>query len=286
MHSLLLKPKSGSTLATNVAKVILSVDDEPLILHTRQKILEAAGYDVLSASNGEEALGFFAAVLVDLVLLDYAMPGLDGGRVAREMKASRPLVPIILVTGLPFEDKTLPCVDWIYKKGDDPGFLLAKIRQLLAPAPTALAQRASPAEIATLEILGVYRLLVSDALFEVQNQLYEDEDQTRLHFDKLVLVEAIVHGTHDLKIDDLGQESPDYGYQIAHHGTLLSSDGGTVVRRGNGRIYGTPPLRFAFYLHFYDPQIPLRWTHGEIQCPTVQEMPERLQRLVPYTPVD
>ena len=67
--------------------VILSVDDEPSILFTRHKLLQAAGYDVLSAADGEQALHFFAMHAVDLVLLDYAMPGIDGGIVAREMKA-------------------------------------------------------------------------------------------------------------------------------------------------------------------------------------------------------
>lgn len=285
MSTPVLRPQFASTSATNVARVILSVDDEALVLHTRQKVLEAAGYTVLNASDGEQALGFFAAVMVDLVLLDYAMPGIDGGRVAREMKASRPLVPIILVTGLRLEGQTLPYVDWIYEKGEDPGLLLAKIRQLLA-SPEVPGERANKTEAATLQVLGVYRPLVSDALFEAQNKLYEDETQTRLHFDKLVLVEAMVHGTSDFKIDDLGQETPEYGNQIAYNGALLNGDGSTVIMNGNGRLYGTPPLRCAFYLHFYDPQFPLRWTHGEIRCPAVEEIPERLQQLVPYSPVD
>jgi CheY-like chemotaxis protein len=60
-------------------KLILSVDDEPGILRSRKLILEAAGYDVLNASSGAQALGIFSTVLVDLVVLDYAMPGVNGG---------------------------------------------------------------------------------------------------------------------------------------------------------------------------------------------------------------
>src|SRR5271169_4728872 len=70
---------------------ILSVDDDAAVLYSRQKILEAAGYYVLSASDGKQALGYFAAVLVDLVVVDYAMPGMNGGMVARFMKTKRPL---------------------------------------------------------------------------------------------------------------------------------------------------------------------------------------------------
>jgi CheY-like chemotaxis protein len=44
------------------------------VLYSRQKLLQAAGYDV-SACDGEQALDFFASVPVDLVVLDYLMPG-------------------------------------------------------------------------------------------------------------------------------------------------------------------------------------------------------------------
>jgi len=41
-------------------------------------------------------------------------------------------------------------------------------------------------------------------------------------------------------------------------------------------VQGTGPLRFAVYLHFYDPQRPLLWQGGELTCPPVQEAPVRL----------
>ena len=69
-------------------RVILSVDDEPGILFTREKLLEAAGFRVLSAADGEAALDLFANNPVHLVLLDFAMPGMDGGAVAKELKAA------------------------------------------------------------------------------------------------------------------------------------------------------------------------------------------------------
>jgi CheY-like chemotaxis protein len=64
----------------------LSVADEPGILVSRQLILESEGYEVLSSADGEQALRMFAGQPVDLVLLDYVMPGMNGGVVAREMK--------------------------------------------------------------------------------------------------------------------------------------------------------------------------------------------------------
>jgi CheY-like chemotaxis protein len=79
----------------NGAKRILSVDDEPGILFTRQRLLENAGYEVVSAADGEQALYFFAANAIDLVLLDYLMPHMNRGVVAREMKNRKPLAPVV-----------------------------------------------------------------------------------------------------------------------------------------------------------------------------------------------
>ena len=119
---------------TSSSKLILSVDDETGVLYSRQKLLQAAGYDVLSACDGEQALDDFASVLVDLVVLDYSMPGINGEQVARKIKANRPELPIILVSGMPMEAETLLCVDNFSTKGESPAALLEKIAQLLRPA--------------------------------------------------------------------------------------------------------------------------------------------------------
>src|ERR1700748_1837071 len=89
----------------NGARVILSVDDEPGILASRQLILEREGYHVLSATDGERALRMFAQEPIDLVLLDYVMPGLDGGTVAEEMKSQNPRVPIVLISASPVDEE-------------------------------------------------------------------------------------------------------------------------------------------------------------------------------------
>jgi len=114
-------------------KLILSVDDEPVILFTREKILQAEGYDVLSARDGEKALEIFEAYPIDLVLLDYVMPGTDGGHISQTMKAHKPLVPIILVSANFVPEEAIICADRFMAKGDGPAFLLAEIRQILSP---------------------------------------------------------------------------------------------------------------------------------------------------------
>lgn len=74
----------------------------------------------------------FAAQPVDLVLLDYVMPGMDGGVVAREIKKHKPRVPVVIVSASPVDERSLSCVDCFINKGDGPVFLLKMIRELLA----------------------------------------------------------------------------------------------------------------------------------------------------------
>ena len=103
------------------------------MLYSRQKLLQAAGYDVLSAADGEQALDFFASVPVDLVVLDYSMPGINGEEVARKIKADRPELPIVLVSGMGIETETVSCIDSVFTKGEGPAARLEKIAQLLRP---------------------------------------------------------------------------------------------------------------------------------------------------------
>ena len=120
--------------ARNGTRLILSVDDEPAILLTRQKILEAAGYEVLNAADGEQALRLFSSEPVELVLLDYVMPGVDGGIIAQEMKRWKKSVPIVLVSASAVPEDTATCVDCRIEKGQGPLLLLETIAQFLIPA--------------------------------------------------------------------------------------------------------------------------------------------------------
>ena len=141
MNSRIPYGESVSPIVTNnTRRLILSVDDEPLIVYTRQKILECAGYDVLSAADGEQALRVFSEYsgCVDLVLLDYMMPGRNGGLVAREMKAIRAQVPIILVSASEVPRQILSCFDCRVDKGEGPATLLATISRMLADQPAPI----------------------------------------------------------------------------------------------------------------------------------------------------
>lgn len=80
-----------------MAKRILLVDDEPLILKGLRFTLEQEGYEILTAADGEEALKVFFEQPVDLVLLDVMLPKLDGIQVCQRIRESSN-IPILMLT--------------------------------------------------------------------------------------------------------------------------------------------------------------------------------------------
>jgi CheY-like chemotaxis protein len=76
--------------------LVLCVDDNEAILSVTKRALEGRGFRVLTVNNGAAALEAFAANPVDAVILDYEMPGMNGGQVAMEMRRIKPDVPKML----------------------------------------------------------------------------------------------------------------------------------------------------------------------------------------------
>lgn len=116
----------------NESGVVLCVDDETVGLSVRKMLLESQGYCVLTAENGPDGLAVFSKEQVDLVILDYKMPGMNGDVVAEKMKELKPSVPILLLSAyvdLPRE--TLDLVNRYLTKGDGPVGLLNAIAELL-----------------------------------------------------------------------------------------------------------------------------------------------------------
>jgi hypothetical protein len=138
----------------------------------------------------------------------------------------------------------------------------------------------------TISVLGVYKPSVSEDVYREQWQVTESDEQTKEHFDNLVLIEAVIdHLDSRFKTVDLGQPSSDGDvnrFQCAYDEALLSSDGNSVLARNMDCVSGLGPLRFAFYLHCYDPARPLHWSYGEVACPRVPPVPDRLKKLIPY----
>jgi CheY-like chemotaxis protein len=83
-------------------KQILVVDDDPISIEILRKSLSEAGYSVISASNGSQALKIAAKMSPNLIVLDIVMPGLDGGEVANILKKDiiTKNIPIIFLSSL------------------------------------------------------------------------------------------------------------------------------------------------------------------------------------------
>jgi len=77
---------------------VLVVDDEPHLLLLYRQELEYLGYEVLEASSGAEALEILQEHSVDIVVLDIAMPGMDGIETMRRILALNNQTPVILNT--------------------------------------------------------------------------------------------------------------------------------------------------------------------------------------------
>jgi two-component system response regulator MprA len=77
---------------------VLLVDDDPRILRMLERTLGAEGYAIAAVADGGAALARVERSLPDLIVLDVAMPGLDGLAVTRRLRAKRLPVPILLLT--------------------------------------------------------------------------------------------------------------------------------------------------------------------------------------------
>lgn len=114
------------------AAVVLCIDDELIGLRVRRILLERAGYTVLGALDGGEGIELFSQNPIDAVVLDYAMPGMNGAQVATRLREMRPEVPILLLSayvGLPPEVTSL--VDVYMTKGEGAPMLLKKLQTML-----------------------------------------------------------------------------------------------------------------------------------------------------------
>ncbi|QTA90686.1 sigma-54-dependent transcriptional regulator [Desulfonema magnum] len=78
---------------------IMIIDDEPSIRQSLSGILSDEGFDVITASNGYEALKIIDSESPDLVLLDIWMPGIDGIETLKEIKKNNAFIQVVIITG-------------------------------------------------------------------------------------------------------------------------------------------------------------------------------------------
>ncbi|MBV8051345.1 MAG: response regulator [Acidobacteriaceae bacterium] len=114
------------------AHKILCIDDETVGLAVRKMMLESEGFQVVTAADGKTGLQLFSDASFDLVVLDYSMPGMNGGEVAEAMRQIRPKTPIILLSAyVTLPDEHVKLADAYVTKGESTEVLLTLIRTLI-----------------------------------------------------------------------------------------------------------------------------------------------------------
>jgi CheY-like chemotaxis protein len=97
--------------------IVLLVDDDPAVREVTAGILNDLGYGVVEAGSGGGALELLAtSPNVDIVLLDFAMPGMNGAEVEREIRVRRPQLPVVFATGYADIDALEAAEDRIVRK--------------------------------------------------------------------------------------------------------------------------------------------------------------------------
>ncbi|MCC7146609.1 MAG: response regulator [Phycisphaeraceae bacterium] len=135
----------------NRRPLILLVDDETHILHVLSLRLNMAGYETLTAENGQEALDLALHHTPDLIIADYQMPLLDGLELCRRLKAAPQTadIPALMLTargfGLHKQDQLKDTnIQDVISKPFSPRDVLLKVKELagepsgIAPAREAL----------------------------------------------------------------------------------------------------------------------------------------------------
>jgi two-component system, OmpR family, KDP operon response regulator KdpE len=145
---------------------ILVVDDEPQIQRFLRPALNAAGYDVLQASTGAEALKAAATAAPDVIILDLGLPDMDGKEVVAQLRGWSD-IPIIILSARERESEKIAALDLgaddYVEKPFGIGELTARIRTALRHKSRA-STTATHIEIDGLEIDTLRRVVTRDGM--------------------------------------------------------------------------------------------------------------------------
>jgi len=94
-----IRGKIRERFMTDPKKIILVIEDDLDVLGMMVRHLERLGYGVIKATDGMEGLKKLNSAQYDLVITDIVMPYVSGVGVVSEVKAKRPQIPVIAITG-------------------------------------------------------------------------------------------------------------------------------------------------------------------------------------------
>lgn len=142
---------------------VLVVDDDANVLLLVRANLEVDGYQVLEASEGEEALKIIEKDKPDLILLDVMMPKVDGWQVLKKLKGDSNLasIPVVMLTAKVHEDNQIKGwesgTDEYITKPFNPLSLVQIVKKLLSEESRAKREQKRVAQIEKLKIMKKLR---------------------------------------------------------------------------------------------------------------------------------
>ncbi len=154
----------------NRLPTILIVDDDPKNLKLLEATLLPLKFNVIKASNGEEALSIVVRLDVDMVLLDIMMPRMNGYEVCRRLKGSEAtrLIPVVMVTALDDMDAKIKCIE-------------AGADDFITKPPNKLELLARTKSLINVKKLNNKLISVEDVLFSLANAVEAKDQYTQGH---------------------------------------------------------------------------------------------------------
>jgi CheY-like chemotaxis protein len=155
-----------------LAKSILCIDDDSAILRLHKRLLEDAGYSVLTAASGAEALSMLAQGLqAEVAVLDYLMPGMDGEELAVELRMRYPKLRLVAVSANQLPPAMLDAVDNHIQKGRQPEQIVSVVSKVLDECGESREQKRSSGTVLCVEDeelqLQLRQALLESAGFQV-----------------------------------------------------------------------------------------------------------------------
>lgn len=121
-----------------MTSAVLLIDDNAIQAATRQAILKRSDYFVIAVLNPQRALeqfqkGEFPAE-IRLVITDHIMPGMSGAEFVRELRATHPSLPVLVISGLAEAEEEYQGMNVVFRqKPLPPDHLLATVHELMKP---------------------------------------------------------------------------------------------------------------------------------------------------------
>jgi CheY-like chemotaxis protein len=178
------------------ARHVLCVDDDPETLKVRKLLLEDGGYSAVTARSGQAALQLLAhGTAVDLVLLDYLMPGMKGDELAQKLRQQYPHLPLVVVSAVgQLPSSLLRLTNASVQKGHDPEVLLETISSVLGgsqkPATSQFSEEKTVLCVEDERVqLKLRKLLLESAGFRV---LEAESARTAMEIFRASHVDAVV----------------------------------------------------------------------------------------------